>query len=174
MSVIKIANRPAVLPQQISFLTADAASGVSTFTVKNILGFAVDQILLIGELGHEGSEIVKTSSSTAPSGSTITLTTTTSLPHYQGDKVYLMLYDQVEFSSAATIAGAKTALTTRNLWPDSPTTEYIDTAGTTGYYFGRYKNTISSTFSAYSDAMLVAGWATHTVGYIVNREIGRA
>ena len=171
MSVLRIANKPSILPQQVSFLTADAASGVSTLTVKNILGFAVDQILCIGEPGHEGSEIVLTHASTSPTGSTITLTTTTSLAHYANDKVYLMLYNQVEFSSAATATGSKTVLTTRNLWPDSPVTEYIDTAATTGYYFGRFKNTISGAFSSYSDAMLVAGWSSSAVGYIIDRAL---
>ena len=79
-----------------------------------------------------------------------------------------MLYNQVEFSSATTATGAKTVLTTRALWPDSPTTEYVDTAATVGYYFGRFYNSITAAFSSYSDAMLVAGWSSSSVGYIID------
>src|SRR5579872_3970102 len=64
-----------------TFLIADSASGSSTITVRNITGFAVNQILLIGEPGLQGSEIIKTHSSTAPSGSTITLAANTALAH---------------------------------------------------------------------------------------------
>lgn len=171
MAVVKISNKSAVLPQQISFLTADIAAAVGSITVKSITGFAINQVLIIGELGHEGSEIVKTHASSAPSGSTITLAANTALPHYTGDKIYLMTYDQVEFSSAATTTGSKTVLTTTALWADSPTTEYTDTAGTTGYYFGRFKNSITSAFSSYSDPMLVAGWSAGSVGYMIDRAL---
>jgi hypothetical protein len=56
-----------------TFLTAEATAGVSTLTVGNIKNFAINQILLIGELGDENSEIIKTHTATAPTGSTITL-----------------------------------------------------------------------------------------------------
>lgn len=171
MSVIKIKNAPAIESEPSSFLTADVASGSSTITVKNILGFAVNQVLLIGEPGREGSEIIKTHASSAPSGTTITLASNTVKTHYTGDKIYLMLYDQVEFSTATTAGGSKSVLTTTALWPDSPTTEYNDTASSTGYYFARFKNTISTTYSSYSDAMPVAGWASNTVGYAVKRAL---
>lgn len=171
MSVIKIANKPIVLEEQVTYLTADIAAAVGTITVKNIKGFAVNQVILLGELGAEGSEIIKTHASSAPSGSTITLASNTLLPHSSGDKVYILLYDQVEFSTAATTTGSKTVLTTMSLWGDAPTTEYVDTASSTGYYFGRFYNSITAAFSAYSDPMLVAGWGKSTVGYMIQRAL---
>lgn len=168
MSLIKIQNKPIVLEVPMSEIAADIASGVSTFTVKNITGFAINQLLLIGELGSEGSEIVKVHAVTAPTGFTITLATATVLAHYAGDKVYLMVYDQVEFSNSATLTGSKSVLATQNIWPDSPTTEYLDTLGSTGYYFVRFKNSISATFSSYSDGIPVEGAAENTVGAIID------
>ena len=82
-------------------LTADIASGSNTFRVKDIDGFATDQILLIGELGREGSEIIKTDASTAPSGTTITLSSNTVFAHSAQTRVYLLEFDQIEFSHAA-------------------------------------------------------------------------
>ncbi len=171
MSVVKIANKPILLEEQVTYLTADIAATVGSITVKNIKGFAINQVILIGELGAEGSEIIKTHSATAPTGSTVTLASNTLLPHSSGDKVYILLYDQVEFSTATTPTGSKSVLTTMTLWGDSPTSEYVDTASSTGYYFGRFFNSITSIFSAYSDPMLVAGWGKNTVGYMIQRAL---
>ena len=171
MGIIKIKNSPDVLSSFSTFLTADSASGSGTLTVKNISGFAINQVILLGELGAEGSEIIKTHASSAPSGSTITLASNTSFSHSTGDKITVLAYDQVEFSTATTATGSKSVLTTMTLWADSQTTEYNDTAGSTGYYFARFKNTISSTFSSYSDAMPIAGYAINTIGYMIERAL---
>ena len=40
-----------------TFLSSDTASSSGTLTVKNIQGFAINQILLIGEPGGQGSEV---------------------------------------------------------------------------------------------------------------------
>ena len=75
MSLIKaITNNTNLTLQSIqTVLTADMASGSATLTVKNITGFAINQILVIGNFGNEGAEVIKTHASTAPTGSTITL-----------------------------------------------------------------------------------------------------
>jgi len=159
-------------PLEESFLTADIASGSSTITVANITGFAINQVLVINPFG-ERAEIILTHASTAPSGTTITLkaTTTTGQTHYAGEKVYLISYDQVEISNAATATGSKSVLTTANLQPDKTEFVYNDTAGSTGYYFARFKNSITSVFSSYTDPLLVAGWERNTVGFMINQAL---
>lgn len=160
--------------QQETFLTADVASGSSTITVSNISGFAVNQILIINPFS-EKSEIILTHASTSPSGSTITLkaATTTANTHYTGERVVLISYDQVEISNATTLAGSKSVLTTSNLQPDQQTFVYNDTAGSTGYYFARFKNSITSAFSSYTDGLPVTGWVSNTVGYMINQALKR-
>lgn len=149
-------------------LTADTASGSSTLTVKNITGFAVNQVLIIGEPGNEGAEIIKTHASSAPSGSTITLASNTVFPHSSSTTIRVINYDQVEYSTATTTTGSKTVLTTSSLVADSLTTDYNDTAASTGYYFARFKNSITSGFSSYSDPAPVTGYALTSARFIID------
>lgn len=171
MALVKI-NQTSLIESPIAegFLTSDIASGTGTLTVANISGFAINQILIINPFS-ERSEIILTHASTAPTGSTITLASNTTQTHYSGEKVYVISYNQVEISTATTIAGVKSVLTTANLQPDKKELVYNDTASSTGYYFARFKNTITSAFSSYTDPMAVAGWPKNTVGYMIQRAL---
>lgn len=154
-----------------TYLDADTASASGTLTVKNIAAFAINQILLIGEPGNQSSEIIKTHASTAPSGTTITLAANTAQAHSAGTPVYAILYDQVEISQAATLAGAKTVLTTASLTADQLETTYNDTSISTGYYFARFKNSIGSTFSDYCTGVPYGGFGLTTARYIIDTAI---
>lgn len=151
-----------------SNLKIDYASGVSAITVYSISQFAIDQVILIGEFGNEGSEIIKTHGSTAPTGFTITLASATTKPHQKDCPVYIIPYDQIEFSHADTLTGAKTVLSTSNVDPEMDTMTYEDETNTAGYYFTRYKNSIGTTYSDYSDGIPFSGLPTNTVGYAID------
>lgn len=157
-----------------SALLADVTSGSSTITVENINKFAINKILLIGELGSEQSEIIKTHGSTAPSGSTVTLASNTVFAHKAGTTIYVIQYDQVELSQSSTISGSKTLLTTTvgsglvALEADQQTMTYDETEFSSGYYFARYKNSISGTFSGYCDAVPYGGFTENTAGSAID------
>lgn len=155
-----------------SMLTADMPSASSTLTVKNITGFAINQILLIGEPGNEGSEIIKTHSSTAPTGSTITLASNTVFPHSSSTPVKIINFDQVEISTAATLTGTKSVLATSSLVADSKETTYNDLATTSGYYFARFKNSITSVFSSYSDGAPLTGYLITSARAVIDNALG--
>ena len=145
------------------------ASGVGSITVYSISQFAVDKILLIGEYGSEGSEIIKTHAATAPTGFTVTLASNTTKPHDKDTPVYLISFDQIEFSHADTLTGAKSVLgSVTNIDPENDEMVYEDTTNTSGYYFTRYKNSISGVFSDYSDGIPYAGLPDNTVGYAID------
>lgn len=150
-----------------TYLTAEAASGGSTITVKNIDNFAVNQVVLFGELGDENSEIIKTHASSAPSGTTVTLASNLVRTHAVGTRVRVIPYDQIEFSHAATETGSKSVLATVSIQPGSVLQRYEETAQTSGFYFARYKDSIATEFSSYTDALAYSGWASNTVGYMI-------
>ncbi len=151
-----------------TFLTADTASGSGTLTVKNITGFAINQILLIGDAGNQGSEIIKTHASTAPTGSTITLASNTVFPHSAGTSVTVINFDQIEYSTATTTTGSKSVLATSNIVANALDTFYNDTAASAGYYFARFKNTITTLFSTYSDPSPVGGYTLLSARRIID------
>ena len=174
MKPIILSNQILIQGAKETFLTAQADSGTGTITVKSVIGFAVNQILLIGEIGDENSEIIKTHASTAPSGTTITLASNLTKTHDVYTKVRIIPYDQVEFYHAETATGSKTLLDTIAIQCDSLETRYDDTEYSSGYYFTRFKNTISPlTYSGYSDPIPYAGYGENTVGFAINYALKR-
>ncbi len=159
-------------PPAQTLLSADMAAGSSSLTVANSTNFAINQILLIGDAGNENSEIVKTSSGSAPNGSTITLSGTTVFAHTASTPVTVLYYDQVQFWTALTISGAKTLLTTGSIVADSTTTNYDDTAASSGYYFARFRNSVGSTVSTYSAPSPVGAYTMLSARAIIDAALG--
>jgi len=173
MRILPISNKILTQDRKGSHLTADVAAGSSTITVSSILGFAINQVILIGEFGNEKSEIIKTHTSTAPTGFTVTLNSTLSTAHSGGTYVTILDWDQVEISWSATTTGAKAILDTIALQADQNETLYTDTVESTGYYFVRYKNSFSpASYSEYSDPIPWGGFGTNTVNYIIQYALG--
>ncbi len=159
-------------PGASTILTSDTASGSSTLTVKNITGFAINQVILIGEPGNEGSEIIKTHTATAPTGSTITLVSNTIFPHSSSTPVRVIRYDSVEIYTSPTVGGTKTLVTTQSLSADSKTTDYVDSSSS-GYYYARFKNTIgTATYSDYSDPAPVGGYTQLSARSLIDNALG--
>lgn len=156
-----------------TFLSADADAADTAITVESINRITTDGLLFVGEPANEHAEIVKTHASTAPTGSVVTLASGLEFGHFNGTKVYLIDYDQVEFSHAATVDGSKTVLSTDDIDADAPETIYRDTTYTDGYYFVRFKNSISGVFSGYSDPIPHSGWADDQVGSAIQYSLER-
>ena len=167
--LVSISN--AELPQNTypSNLMADYAVGASAITVYSISQFAVNQILLIGEIGNQDSEIIKTHAATAPTGNTVTLASNLVKAHPKDTVVRILSFDQIEFWHADTVTGVKTQMgSSTTIDPGEDEMLYNDTTYTSGYYFSRYKNTITTTYSDYSDPLPYEGMALNTVGYAID------
>ena len=171
MKTIYIDNTILTKDKKDTYLSADVSSGASTITVQSITGFAIDQILLISEIEQEKTEIIKTHASTSPTGTTITLASNLIFDHPQDTKVYIIDWDQVEISWASTTTGTKSVLDTIDIQVDQKETLYDETTKSSGYYFTRFKNTIDTIYSSYSDAVPYAGYADNTVFMIKKRAL---
>ncbi len=143
---------------EVTELTADMAIG-TTLTVKNNNKFAINQVLLLGELGDEDTEFVKTHATAAVSGTTITLAATSIRSHGAGTKVYILSYDTIELTHATTATGTKSVLTTSvgnglvSLEADEEVLTYNEPEYNSGYYFGRYTNSIGAAFTISGDTL---------------------
>ena len=135
---------------QLTYLTAAAVGGTtSTLTVVSNTEFAINQVVLIGEFGEENSEIVKTHGTTAISGTTgLILTAAVSNSHPVDTPVYIIDYDQIKFAHATTTTGTKTVLGTEGIEADNIQTIYKDRTKNSGFYFKKYFNSITATFTA--------------------------
>ena len=176
-----------------TYLTAATVGGTSTtLTVPSIVGFGINQILLLEDIGTESAEIVLTHASTVPTIAagvgTITLTGALLKTHSVGSKVRVIIYNQIELKrGTTTVAASATALTTATTADFNPISAigsglvavdvtlriqaHESSEHTTGYYFARYKNSITSDFGSYTDALIYGGWAASTVGYMIDRAL---
>lgn len=174
MKQIKVKIKPDIFSYD-TYVTAQATSGVGTLTVKSITDFAINQNLMIGDLGGESSEIVKTHGSTAPTGSTITLSANLAFTHPIYSKVKISAYDQIEFSHAATVTGVKTVMATKTIDVQRLENIYEDSTYTSGYYFYRFVNSIPApdTYSDYSDPIPFDGFTADTVDAAIKYALKR-
>ena len=173
MRTLTTSNQILIEDAKDTFLDTEASSGDNTITVENIAGFETDQILLIGNLGDETAEIIKTDSSTSPSGNTVTLASSLSFAHSQGTKVYIIQWNKLEISHSSTKDGSKSVLDTIDIQPDQKKTSYTDTSKDDGYYFVRFKNDIDSSYSSYSDPIPYGDYDTNQVGHAVDYALAR-
>ena len=153
-----------------TFLTADMAAASGTLTVANIEKFAVGKYVWINPFS-ERSEIIAVHASTAPSGSTLTLAANTVYAHYAGEPIYYTEFNQIEWNHASTLTGSKSVLATNAIEAGRRQTSYLDISQTTGYYFARFKDSVATTYSGYSDGVVYGGFATNTVGYMIDRAL---
>lgn len=75
---VRVQNQDVLADPIQTVLISDTPVHSHTFDVKNIAGFTVSQILLLNDPANQNSEIVKSSKTIAPVGSTITLISSTS------------------------------------------------------------------------------------------------
>lgn len=162
----------------VLILDADVDNGDGTITVKSILSAAINQVLLIREPGNERAEIVKSHGSTAPSGNTITLAANTVEDHPAGTRVYIISADKLHFYHSATEDDANVSAvnltelaSAQVINPTEVINFYNDSANTSGFYYYRFENSITSVNEPYSDpfpySLRNLGSDENTVGAIL-------
>jgi len=151
-------------------LSATIAASSGTLTVKDIGGFAVGRYVWINPF-QPNSEIIAVHASTTPTGNTITLASNTTYAHGAGERVSYIEWDGVEINHAATLSGSKSVLSTELLVARDKELTYLDTSQTTGFYFARFDDSVGSLNSSFSDGVAYDGWATNTVGYMIDRAL---
>lgn len=160
-----------------SYLSNPYAVGVTSIVVKNADRFALNDRIMIGEMGEEKTEVV-TVSAAATDGGTLGIGATV-FSHEADTPVYRLRFDQVKFYRSTTgITGTYTVISTQNLDVDNEnlTTIYDDTTGLTTYYYKTsVYNSISAVESSLSDPIGGAGYQRNQVGYVIDeflQEVG--
>jgi hypothetical protein len=159
---------------QFSYLAEPAVVGDAQIFLQSYVGFADNQAVLIESLGSETAEI-STINGTPSVNAGCVFDSVLVRSHPVGSKVYIIDYDQIELSHATTSTGSKTVLTLNSgivsVQPDTKVQIYNESEFSSGYYFARYKNTITGLFSDYSDALPYGGWDKNTAGFMIDRSL---
>lgn len=164
-----------------SYLTDNYSSGVSTMNMSNASEFAVDDFVLIGEIGDPNTEIFRVGTVNTTTGDFTILTsagasTTTKFAHAESTKVSIIPYNQIIFywtAATGTIAdetptfSAATPLTSyQDITPADLYEIYDDEVNSTGFGWFQYRNSITSVCSQISNPIPYAGFSLNTVATI--------
>lgn len=166
--IIKAYNLDLLIDVAKVLLSTDSDAASSTLTVVSITGISVGDYLLIGEFGHETTEIVRVHTSTAPTGTTVTLNANTVYAHNRDTPIYVIDRNQVEFSRATTLTGSKSVLGTVDIMCDQLHTTYKDVTNSTGFGFYRFSNSADSAFTGYSESYPYAGYGQKTLKRVID------
>jgi len=163
---IKIAHLD--LPgQPLSYLASEVAAGGTALTVLDNAGFANTNLILIGALGVEKTEIKKVNA--AVSAGTALTSTAVTFGHSIGDEVRRILFNQwkVYGNSTNTTSGA-TLIATIDVEANAPHTTYINASTEYAYYFALPYDSENSVTGDYSDGVArTTGYPSNSVGALI-------
>ena len=191
LKILFVDNTDLVRGKRFTFLTEDVVALGTTLRVQSVAGMeslttSSGRVLIVGEIGGERTELVRTSTASAefPSQATKTAYLRDSLvfDHPQDTKVYIVDWDRIEFNYAASATGTKTTLAAYPVAVsvDMSETEFRDTTTSsdrltggpaTAFYFARFNETVSSRNSAWSDPIWGSGFDDNMVGAIKQRAL---
>lgn len=156
-------------------LTVLAPIGASSLTVKNADRVAYNNILLLGGMGYETSEVISVNTSGLTT-TNIPLVGTTKFAHAADDPIYVLRYDKVLFYSSTTVTGTKTLISTQTIDVDNADkkTYYDDLSGTSGtYYWTKFQNSYTLEETAYSSPIRASGPDQHSISQVISVAIDR-
>lgn len=161
---------PETVDLERSYTNLPYSAGATSIATKNSDRFAVNDRIMIGEMGQEKTEVVTVS---AVNADEMTLTVgATVFAHEANTPVYKLRFDQARFyRSTTTSTGTYTLLATVDLDVDNAnlSTIYDDTSGEATYYYKMtVYHSISTLESAYSDPIGGSGWRRDQVGNIID------
>jgi len=166
--------------KQMTFINEDVVATGSTIRVQSLIGFqslstSSGQIVCIGEIGDEKTEILRTSDSTALSTTykQIALNSNMLFDHSQDTPVYIINWDRIEARHATTATGTKSTIKAYPVFitPDQSETLIRDTTQTTGFYFTRFNESIGNTNSDFTDPIPYGGFGDNSVFSIKERAL---
>jgi len=173
-SRLKVRNLEVIRDEPYTYLSSPASATDTTLTVQNIDDFSVNDWVIIGKIGDEETELKQLHSATAPTGTTVTLSSALTRSHPTDTTIQRVPFNQVEFNRATTSGGSKTVLATTTLQVDREFTVYHDSTNTTGYGYARFKNSTTTTYSQYSDEQAYVDMPYNSISKIIDRVFRKA
>lgn len=171
---LKALNDFIMQDRQMTYLSADVASGGAALTVFSTTGFSIGNYYCLINPNHGNAELIKMHASTALTSTVITLAANLANAHNANEPVYFVNFNQVEFSRATTATGSKTTLATQAIDPTRKFTLYSDITNSTGYAFVRFKNEAGATYSSYSAASPYTESSFNTAEYMIEEAMREA
>lgn len=182
MKTLYTNNTDLTRDKRFTFITEDLVVGGATLAIQSILGFenldtSSGQIVCIGEIGQERTELLRTSNTSGQSPSQaykwVYLRDTMQFDHPQDTKVTIVDFNRVEAQWSATSTGVKQTIRAYPIQIDPAQNEtvYTDTTQSNGFFFIRFNETVGNTNSDYSDPIPYSGYDDNMVFSIKKRAL---
>ena len=163
---------PDLSANETTYITTDAASGVTSLSVDNGLKFSAGEYLVAGNIGAEKAEILRIHASTTPTATTITLNAGTEFAHNKGERLVFIPYNQVVIQRSTDSGSSYSDLATIDLRVDTTEIYYQHTSGaSTDYYRVKFLNSVSSGESAVSDGVIATGFVANSAGAVMREAL---
>lgn len=161
-------NHPEVIEYQKTYLSQDANASDTTLNVDSGISFSANTYILVGEIGHENSEIKLISGA----GNTTLTSAALTFAHSKGTVIYFIPYNQIELYRSTDTGATYSLASTYDIQVDQLKTPIQRASdNSTDYYKIRFKNANDTTYSNYSDAVVATGFADNSVWAIKNRAL---
>jgi hypothetical protein len=162
---IVIVSLPYIEGTKQTYLTSEVAATGTTLTVKDNADLANNDYLVLGQIGSEQTEIVKIGAAVTP-GTSLTVSACV-FPHPIGTKITLIRYNQVAIYGSTSASDTNPTIigSVENLDVANGKNE-IKASTTYAYYYARYYNSTTTTYSSYSDSVAATGLNSSTRGEI--------
>lgn len=165
MPRISIAH-PDLGPQK-TYLTSDIVATAVLSLVENNDGFAADDLVILGKPGEEKSEIVTLTGVTG--NSQLDHSAGTIFGHPARTPIYEVGYNQACIYRATAEGGSYSLIATIDLDIDEVSTMYDDADGTqASWYKVRYKNSVLTTYSDYTDEIQGSGYTDSSLSTLTD------
>ena len=159
---------PDLSENESTYISTDASSGASSYSVDSGLEFAVGEYITIGSIGSDKAEINRIHTGTTPTSTTITLNAVNSFAHNRGERITFIPYNQVTIQRSTDAGVSYSDLVTIDIRVDSQETYYAHTSGaSTDYYRAKFYNSASTLYSTASDGVIATGYVDNSVGQII-------
>ena len=160
-----IVNLPYLGDAKTTYLTADLAAAGIAATVKDNIGLANNDYLLLGEPGSQTAEIVKIGAAVTR-GSAMTISACV-YAHSAGTKVTQIRWNQCAiYGSTSASDTAPTIIGSAENLDVAHGRNEIKASTTYAYYYARYYNVQTTTYSPYSDSVASGGLTSKARGEI--------
>ncbi len=148
-----------------SFLASAYSSGTTVSVLSNV-SFAANDLMVVGEVGEELTELESIASISGKT--TVTVSAALDFAHPKDTAVYKAPWNFYEIEYRASSSATWALLTQSPIQWDKLNSLYYHTAGaaTTEYRF-RFYNSITGTYSEYSPTITGAGFSKAQVGYMI-------
>lgn len=152
--------------RQNTRLSSESAAAATTSYVDDNTGFASNTIALFGNIGQERSRAITI---TGISGSNSITHAALTFSYPARTPIQVVIFNQIQIYSAETETGEYTLLTTVNIAFDEEKTVYDDLVGDADtWYKIKYKNSVTTATSDFSDAIQGVGYGDDSLRALVN------